>query len=146
MKNGVKWIVGKTICGLVVAERASSPGHQVFLIFEDDTHFEFWGDSFTCAGGIDSGGIGRVQEYVTSCGSRISMIDQAASRIGPGIKKPNHFPRFCVVVVFLESLVGSLALFLDHDSAGGVILAVILAGFVWYIFCYQIERFNEEQH
>jgi len=41
MKDGVKQILGKTISAVVVAESADLS--HVFLVFSDDTNFEFYG-------------------------------------------------------------------------------------------------------
>lgn len=38
-------IVGKTISGVIIKEgnvRRGSPSYQLFLIFDDDTSYEFW--------------------------------------------------------------------------------------------------------
>jgi len=65
MKDGLRQILGKTIRAAVVAESSDSPGHQVFLIFTDDTYFEFYGDQFNCSSGIDLGGLHKVRDYVS---------------------------------------------------------------------------------
>lgn len=145
MKDGIKQIVGKTITGVVVADQRSGTRRQMFLIFNDDTHFELWGDSFTGASGLDFGGLEKVRNYSANCGSEITMeisqLPQAVSGALSTGTKPNDFPRYCVLLVFFECLVGSLGLFLDHRSAGALALAGILAGVCYYIFKCQISRF-----
>jgi hypothetical protein len=53
MKQGWKEIVGKTIEAIVVGKSAKAPYRQVFLRFTDGTSLEIYGDSFTCANGVD---------------------------------------------------------------------------------------------
>jgi hypothetical protein len=142
MKDGVTKIVGKTINGLVIAEGSR---RQVFLLFEDDTHFEFYGDSFTGAGGIDPGGLEKVRSYCAKCGSKITMEIippiQVASGAASKMKPLNDFSRYCVLLVFFECVIGTLDLVLDHQSAGGFALAGMLAAVCYYILRYQISRF-----
>jgi hypothetical protein len=67
MKSGVKDIVGKRIIGVVVKslERGNAANDQVFLIFDDNTYFEFYGD-FSCTSAVDRGGIDEVRRYMSS--------------------------------------------------------------------------------
>ncbi len=54
--------------GVVVKEnRFLTPPRQVFLIFDDETNFEFYSDStVTWTSGVKSGGIKWVREYCAS--------------------------------------------------------------------------------
>ena len=64
MKSGVSEIIGKTIKGVVVSTRnKNTPREQVFLVFDDGTYFEFYGKEFTCASGLDKGGVGEALRY-----------------------------------------------------------------------------------
>ena len=63
MKDGIRQIVGKTIAAVVIANNGRRPYHQIFLVFDDETSYEIYGDSFTCAGGLDKMGIERVLRY-----------------------------------------------------------------------------------
>lgn len=66
MKNALGHIVGKTITGVIVAENEDNrvqPRHHVFLVFSDDTYFEFFGQDFRCAGGVDPGGYASARLY-----------------------------------------------------------------------------------
>jgi hypothetical protein len=145
MKDGVRQIVGKSISGVVVAETPRALRRQVFLVFTDNTHFEFWGDSLTGAGGVDTGGLEEVGNYIAKCGAKVTMeVSESKQTFSSAVSKAvkaNNFPRYCIFLVFFECLVGSLSLFLDHGSAGGLVLAIILAGMSYYIFEYQISRF-----
>lgn len=53
MKDGLKYLVGKRIAGVVVASSKRSPQNQVFLVFTDGTRFEFYGADFSCCSGLD---------------------------------------------------------------------------------------------
>jgi hypothetical protein len=83
MKDGLRHIVGKRIAAVVVADSRRPPRQQVFLVFEDGTRFEFWGENFSCCSALDeAAGIDR---YVKAAGGTISRvyresIDASASR------------------------------------------------------------------
>ena len=67
--GAVRTIVGKTISGVIIKEcKKKDPRAQVFLLFDDDTYFEFYsgGDSpgISCANGIDKGGVRKVRNYI----------------------------------------------------------------------------------
>jgi hypothetical protein len=75
MKDGIKQIVGKTISAVVIANNVRRPHHQIFLVFDDETSYEIYGDSFTCAGGIDKKGIDRVLRYAkVAMGAVVSHV------------------------------------------------------------------------
>lgn len=42
VKSGVKRILGKTISGIIVKDREGTPKTQLFLLFDDDTWYEFY--------------------------------------------------------------------------------------------------------
>jgi hypothetical protein len=65
MKDGIQQVLGKCIKSVVVAKSPRSPTRQVFLLFTDGTYFEFYGDQFSGAGGIDQGGIENVRRYIS---------------------------------------------------------------------------------
>jgi hypothetical protein len=65
MKDGIKQVLGKCIKSVIVAKSPKSPTRQVFLVFTDDTSFEFYGDQFSGAEGIDQGGIENVRRYIS---------------------------------------------------------------------------------
>jgi hypothetical protein len=80
MKDGIRQIVGKTISGVLVADVANSPRRQVFLTFDDETHFELWGREISGTGGVDPGGFEKVRTNVEIAGSKIVM--EAAPKAG----------------------------------------------------------------
>ena len=64
MKDAIRHILGKTISGVIVKQHDTGhPSSQVFLLFDDDTHYELWsnGPVISGAGGVDPGGRGKVQ-------------------------------------------------------------------------------------
>lgn len=75
-KDAFQHVVGKRIQGVVVAERDSAPHTQVFLIFEDGTYYELYGQ-ISGRNDIDVGPAERVRDYV---GSRIVLDVQ--SKVG----------------------------------------------------------------
>lgn len=50
-------IIGKRIHGLVVATNPDPPQTQVFLVFDDGTHYELFGHDVQGIKGIDPGGL-----------------------------------------------------------------------------------------
>lgn len=74
MKGGIRAILGKTVTGVVITENLKQPRIQLFLAFSDGTYFEVWGESFSCAGGIDGGGIEEATRYAQSLGASIHRI------------------------------------------------------------------------
>jgi len=72
MKPGIKNIIGKTISGIVVANNMANPKQQMFLIFSDGTYLEFYGEGFSCAGGLDFGGAAEASQYAEGMGARIT--------------------------------------------------------------------------
>jgi hypothetical protein len=74
MKNGIKQIVGKTVSGIVVASKDGAPRQQLFLSFTDGTYFEIWGESFSCAGGVDTGSHATAVAYATGLGAKITAV------------------------------------------------------------------------
>ena len=73
MKDGLKDIIGRQIAAVVVARNEhGSPRHQVFLVFTDGANFEFWGDAFSCCGGVDR--TRDIERYVRSGGGSITRV------------------------------------------------------------------------
>ena len=61
----VQAMLGKRVADVVWRKNgAGTPGHQFFIVFDDDTHHEIYSDdNFRVAGGVDSGGVEHVLEY-----------------------------------------------------------------------------------
>jgi hypothetical protein len=65
MKSAAGRIVGKTIAGIIVKKGNGPPRSQVFLLFDDDTYYEFYADAkISGAGGVDQGGPDAVRAYM----------------------------------------------------------------------------------
>ena len=67
MKDAIKGIVGEKIKGVVVkkSDGVNDPKSQVFLLFDDDSYYEFYSVAkILGAGGIDKGGIGAIRGYM----------------------------------------------------------------------------------
>lgn len=69
MKEGIGEIIGKSVVGVIVAENYSAPKQRVFLVFSDDTYFEFYGDGFSCTGGVNRGGLEKAMRYANAMSS-----------------------------------------------------------------------------
>ena len=67
-KAQVATIIGKTIKHVVVKEGDDSPRSQVFLVFTDDTYYEFYSahGSIAGAGAQDIGGIEATQRILAA--------------------------------------------------------------------------------
>ena len=68
MKPGVKKLIGKRIKGVVAKKRRESPQYQIFLIFSDNSYYEFYtsncsNEIFTISG-LQKGGLKKVREYM----------------------------------------------------------------------------------
>ena len=76
MKDGLKYLIGKRIAGVVVATSKRAPEQQVFLIFPDGSCFEFYGKSFSCCSGLDKAA--AISRYVESNKGEVeSVYDEA---------------------------------------------------------------------
>ncbi|MGB8647804.1 MAG: hypothetical protein WCF84_21400 [Anaerolineae bacterium] len=76
MKPEIRQILGKTIKAVVVSEEnAAGPRTQVFLIFTDNTAYEFYGGDFSSAGGLDQGGIEAAVKYAAGSRGRITRYE-----------------------------------------------------------------------
>jgi hypothetical protein len=66
MKDAIREILGKTINVVIVKRHPDgNPSSQVFLLFDDDTHYELWtnGPEISGAGGVDPGGKDKVLSF-----------------------------------------------------------------------------------
>jgi hypothetical protein len=75
MKDGVCQIIGKTIRAVITAEGNSEPPRdQVYLIFDDDTYYEFYGGDIAGTGGVDQGGSEYVLGYLEANAPRKGTV------------------------------------------------------------------------
>jgi hypothetical protein len=70
MKWSIEQIVGKTISQVVVVDKESTPKQQLFLIFDDCTSLEIYGEYFDCARELEGGGLFSVLEFVGRMGPK----------------------------------------------------------------------------
>lgn len=97
MKDGLKYLIGKRIAGVVVAaSERHSPKQQVFLVFTDGTRFEFWGENFSCCSGLDRAF--GIADYIKSGGGEIRAVYKDVVKAtgqpkkkGPLPPNPPHF-------------------------------------------------------
>ncbi len=74
-------MIGKRIKGVVVKESSDVPQAQVFLLFADDTYFEFYGNSISGCNDIDHGGLETVKNYMAGPQRTIKLekVDESIS-------------------------------------------------------------------
>lgn len=72
MKDGVRETIGKCISAVIIAKNNRAPQTQIFFVFDDDTYFEIYGDTFTGTGGVDKGSIAAVEEYLSRVNGNIT--------------------------------------------------------------------------
>jgi hypothetical protein len=63
-EDEIRKLVGKRIDGIVVAKHDRTPKNQVFLIFNDGTYYELYGDEINGCKSIDQGGSKEVRSYL----------------------------------------------------------------------------------
>jgi hypothetical protein len=109
MKDGLKYLVGKHIVAVVVANNPRPPHEQVFLVFPDGKCFEFWGESFSCCAGLDDAA--RIERYVASSHGEIVRAYgeqvEAESSLSPPSTGPD--PRLPYHVTAPETLEGLMS-------------------------------------
>lgn len=66
MKHHISKVVGKTIVNVIVTEAIREPTQQVYLVFSDGTHFELYGNWFTCANHVEHGNVEAILKYLES--------------------------------------------------------------------------------
>jgi hypothetical protein len=72
MQKQIGTMIGRTIANVLIAVNKRSPNQQVFIIFEDGTHQEIWGELFTCNNGLDRGDLEAATQYAISTGAKIT--------------------------------------------------------------------------
>lgn len=76
IKDEVEQIIGKRIRGVVIKQKTSGPSEvssQLFLLFDDDTYYEFYtcDEPLCTTGGVDHGGLREVLDYM---GDRLKPV------------------------------------------------------------------------
>ena len=49
---------------------------QLFLVFEDDTYFEFYGQEIGCVRSLAQGGISKAIEYAGKFSSKVLVVNK----------------------------------------------------------------------
>ena len=74
-RDNLSKLIGKTIKDIIFVNRsARTPRCQVFILFDDNTHFEFYGDNILASGGVDDGGKNEILNYVRNSGAYVSSL------------------------------------------------------------------------
>ena len=77
IKDDVRYIIGKTIKAVLVADNTRQPMRQVFLVFNDNTYYEFFSPDgqlgFT--GGPYPGGVADAERYAGGFGGVITKFE-----------------------------------------------------------------------
>ena len=64
LKEGLPSVLGKRIVAVLGKERDREPRAQVFLIFDDGTSYEFFGEFISGGTGLDTGGLDEARRYM----------------------------------------------------------------------------------
>ena len=88
LKPRIRDIKGKTIKGLIINEDIpTSPYNQIFLVFTDDTFYEFYGQQISTTNGIATGALEYAEKFP---GNKTVVFDsdneRLAVEIGDNIK------------------------------------------------------------
>lgn len=68
-------LIGKTIKDVIVVNRVEgTPRCQVFILFDDNTHYEFYGDTILPSGGVDKGGKNEILNYIRDSGAFVKRL------------------------------------------------------------------------
>lgn len=92
MNPQIRQIVGKTIASVIVSDmNAGGPPTQVFLIFDDDTSYELYGDIYATSG-LRDGGEAAVLKYAANFKGRITQfgVDDCPASL-PDLTNPPRF-------------------------------------------------------
>jgi hypothetical protein len=62
--RGPDQVIGKRIAHVVVADQGRRPKRRVYLVFDDGTSFEFYGEHFQWCRGIDRDGLEAILRWL----------------------------------------------------------------------------------
>ena len=86
IKDSLSQLVGKTIHSVVICQTADAePKTQMFLVFKDDTSFEFWIDQgqLSMASTVDEEDLEKVVSLATQReGTSVHVVESPLARIG----------------------------------------------------------------
>ena len=76
-KNALQEIIGKTIRSIVFQSGGDiNPETQLFLVFEDDTYFEFYGREIDFVRSISEGDIKKALDYARKFSSEVLVVNR----------------------------------------------------------------------
>jgi hypothetical protein len=79
-KESLKEVIGKTIRSVVFRSGYdSSPEAQLFLVFDDDTYFEFYGQEISCVRTLSDGDINNAIDYARKFSSKLLVVNKLES-------------------------------------------------------------------
>jgi hypothetical protein len=79
-QESLKVVIGKTIRSVVFRSGYdASPESQLFLVFEDDTYFEFYGQEIGCVRSLSEGDMTRAIDYAKKFGSQVCVVNRNVS-------------------------------------------------------------------
>jgi hypothetical protein len=79
-KESLKEVIGKTIRSVVFRSGyEASPEAQLFLVFEDGTYFEFYGQEIDCGRSLSEGGVDHAIEYARKFSSKLLIVNKLES-------------------------------------------------------------------
>ena len=77
-KESLKEVIGKTIRSVVFRSGLGvNPETQLFLVFEDDTYFEFYGQEIGFVRSLSTGDITQAVDYASKFGSEMLVVNKA---------------------------------------------------------------------
>lgn len=79
-KESLKEVIGKTIRSVIFRSGLdANPETQLFLVFEDDTYFEFYGQEIGCVRSLSEGGTLKAMDYAGKFNSKLLVVDNDVS-------------------------------------------------------------------
>jgi hypothetical protein len=74
-KDALQEVIGKTIRSIVFRSGINiSPETQLFLVFEDDTYFEFYGQEIDFVRSLSEGDITKAMDYARKFSTEVLVV------------------------------------------------------------------------
>ena len=75
-KEPLQGVIGKTISSIVFRSEADiSPETQLFLVFEDGTYFEFYGQEIHFVRSVSNGNVTTAIDYARKFSPEVLVVD-----------------------------------------------------------------------
>jgi hypothetical protein len=76
-KESLKEVIGKTIQSVVFRSGIdANPETQFFLVFEDDTYFEFYGQEIGFVRSLSAGDLAKAIDYARKFSSEVHVVNR----------------------------------------------------------------------